>query len=554
MAVEASSQSTRRIPDVVRRILTKRGMPDENLESFLYPSYSAGLHDPYLLTDMTIAVDRIELAAKRGQKVAVYGDYDIDGITASCVMLEALLACGIEARCYIPDRFEEGYGINQEALAGLKEDGIQLVISVDCGITSVNEARWARDNGIDLIITDHHSVPDDIPDALAVINPKRPGDNYPYADLAGVGVAFKVACALQIRTGMPKVGHEKWWLDLVAMGTICDVVPLVGENRLLATYGLKVLRKSRRSGIEALAAICGLEMGRIEAHHLGYMLGPRMNAAGRLKHAMRSVELLQTADISRAHEIALELDELNKERRLDQDRIIREAEEMAEPYLQDPVLVLADAGWSHGVVGIVASSLVEKYKRPVIVAQILGETTKGSARSVPGFNMVEALRSNEKLLTKFGGHFFAAGCTFETIHLEALRRGMCEYYVSSSIGELPVAVEIVDVELRSLADVSLSMIDDIGLMEPFGSGNPTPKVSISNLIVKNLRTVGKENKHLRIVFSDESGRSLTGIGFGLRSRYANLHEGDKVVAIGELNKNEWMGIQSPQLIIRELLI
>jgi single-stranded-DNA-specific exonuclease len=279
-----------------------------------------------------------------------------------------------------------------------------------------------------------------------------------------------------------------------------------------------------------------------------------MNAAGRLKHAMRSVELLRTADGSRAREIALELDELNKERRLDQDRIFREAEVLAEQYATDPVLVLADPGWSHGVVGIVASSLVEKYKKPVVVAQVLGTTTKGSARSVAGFNMVEALRANETLLLKFGGHFFAAGCTFATENIDALRLGMCEHYKSSQAGDIATPVEIVDLELSGLADVNLPIIDAMSLMEPFGSGNPTPKVSISDLQIKNLRSVGKDNKHLRVVFSDESGRTITGIGFGLCSRYAYLREGDTVVALGELNKNEWMGVQSPQLIIREMIV
>jgi single-stranded-DNA-specific exonuclease len=552
MLAETASIKDQDIPQLIAEILAGRGMSSEQMVDFLYPQYEKGLHDPYLLTDMDLAVERIVLAAEKNQPVVVYGDYDIDGITASCVMLESLEALGIDARSYIPDRFEEGYGINQEALAQIMTDGAQLVISVDCGITSVKEALWAKEHGLDLVITDHHAVPEVIPQAIAVINPKRPNDLYPFKDLAGVGVAFKLASALQQKLGKPAIGQEKWWLDLVALGTVCDVVPLVGENRVLASFGLKVMRRTRRLGLKELATVGGIDINRVNAHHLGYVLGPRMNAAGRLQHAMRSVELLRTADMLRARTIAAELDELNQQRRHDQEVIFVEANQIAEAFAQDPVLVLSGSNWSHGVVGIVASKLVEKWHKPVLLAQNLGENTKGSARSVPGFNMVDALRANAHLLTKFGGHYFAAGYTFPSERLQDLRDGLNEFYGSINMDDQKLPVVEPDIQLSDLSSINMEFLEVLERLEPFGSGNPQPTVVVHGLSIYEVRKIGADSKHLRLGFSDESGRRLTGIGFGLSALYPAVKEGHIVTATGELNKNEWRGAITPQLIVRAL--
>jgi single-stranded-DNA-specific exonuclease len=552
MLAETAPIKDQSIPQLIREILAGRGMSDDQMLDFLYPRYESGLHDPYLLTDMELAVDRIILAAEKNQPVVVYGDYDIDGITASCVMLESLEALGIDARSYIPDRFEEGYGINQEALAQILADGVQLVISVDCGITSVKEALWAKEHGLDLVITDHHAVPEVIPQAIAVINPKRLNDRYPFKDLAGVGVAFKLGCALQQKMGKPAIGQEKWWLDLVALGTVCDVVPLIGENRVLASFGLKVMRRTRRLGLKELATVGGIDINRVNAHHLGYVLGPRMNAAGRLQHAMRSVELLRTADMLRARTIAGELDELNQQRRHDQEVIFVEANQIAEAFAQDPVLVLSGSNWSHGVVGIVASKLVEKWHKPVLLAQNLGENTKGSARSVPGFNMVDALRANAHLLTKFGGHYFAAGYTFPSERLQDLRDGLNEFYGSINMDDQKLPVVEPDIQLSDLSSINMEFLEVLERLEPFGSGNPQPTVVVHGLSIYEVRKIGADSKHLRLGFSDESGRRLTGIGFGLSALYPAVKEGHIVTATGELNKNEWRGAITPQLIVRAL--
>jgi single-stranded-DNA-specific exonuclease len=536
------------IPEVIAKVLESRGMGRDEMVTFLYPQYEHDMHDPYLMLDMNLAVDRIGIARQKGERVAIYGDYDIDGITASAVMLESLGALGIIAESYIPDRFEEGYGINQEALASLKERGFDLVISVDCGITSVKEAAWAKDNGLDLIITDHHSVPENIPEAIAVINPNRPGDPYPFKALAGVGVAFKLAQALQTRFGLPAKGQEKWMLDLVALGTVCDVVPLVGENRVLASFGLKVMRQTRRVGLRELALVGRTIPADLTSYHLGFVLGPRMNAAGRLEHAARSLELMMTDDVARARAIAEELDYLNDKRKADQKHIFEQASILAEKYIDDPILFVSGTDWSHGVVGIVASKLVEKYHKPVLVAQEMGEMTKGSARSVPGFNLVEALRSTPELFTKFGGHYFAAGYTLPTANIEGLRVALNTYATKHPADPYSDTINV-EIELNDLKEVEWDLLRSIEMMEPFGSGNARPNLRIADLRLVEVKAIGQDKSHLRINVADQKQRRLAGIGFGMAKTYSELKSGDYVDIIGHLNKNEYNGSATIQVMI-----
>ncbi|HSX02790.1 MAG TPA: single-stranded-DNA-specific exonuclease RecJ [Candidatus Saccharimonadia bacterium] len=556
-----NAATTSPVPEIVARILAGRGVPAEAVADFLHPKYDEHLHDPYLLSDMMPAVERIVAAVEAGEQVVVYGDYDIDGITASAIMLETLAALGLTtARSYIPDRFEEGYGINAAALEQLQAAGAQLVISVDCGITSVAEAEWAREHGLDLIITDHHAVPAVLPEAIAVVNPKRPGDEYPFKDLCGAGVAFKVAQALQLRTGRPAAGHEKWLLDLVALGTVCDVVDLVGENRVLAHYGLQVMRRTRRVGLRALAAVGGVDIAQITAQQLGFVLGPRMNAAGRLEHAARALELVMTADEGRALAIAEELEVLNRQRRTDQDAAVKAAEAMATArqaeraaagQTDEPVLVLAHADWSHGIVGIVASKLVEKWHKPVLVAQVMGEVTKGSARSTGTFNMVEGLRANADLLTKFGGHFYAAGYTLPTERLDDLRAGLCAYYEASAADTTPPVVEA-EARFADLADLNWSLYEQLQLLEPYGAANPVPVLELAGLVAASLSKIGQEGAHLRLSLRDSGGRNLAAIGFGLAVKHPQLAEGQSVTVLGQLNKNEFRGNSTLQLVISDI--
>lgn len=543
----------RPIPLVVQQILSGRGMAPAEMEAFLYPDYDHHLHDPFLLTDMEPAVARIMLAAKNGERVAVYGDYDIDGITASAVLIETLAHLGLQATSYIPDRFEEGYGINLEALVKLKNDGFKLVISVDCGITSVSEAAWARINGLDLIITDHHSVPDVIPEAIAVINPKQPGDIYPFKDLAGVGVAFKLAQALQQRSGKPEAGQEKWLLDLVALGTVCDIVGLVGENRVLVSWGLKVMARTRRPGLRALALVGGVEISRIDAGHLGFVLGPRMNAAGRLEHAARSLELVLTSDASRAAEIASELDRLNQTRRATQASAFAAADAMAAKYAGDPVLVLADSDWNHGIVGIVASKLVDKWHKPTLVMQKMGPNTKGSARSTSGFNMVDGLRAVSHHLTKFGGHYYAAGYSLPTDQIDELRVDLNAYFAEAGHSQSERPVAQAEITLAGLGEASQGLFGDLALLRPYGAMNPQPLFGLSKLTIVRAERMGADKRHYRLKLSDEQGVTAEAVGFGLVERLPNLAVGQRVRACLQLNTNEWQGRTQLQLNLVELI-
>ncbi len=534
-------------PRLIQAVLKRRGFTSKAaITKFINPDYALDLHDPFQLTDMDKAVERIEQAIKLGQKVAVYGDYDIDGLTATTLLTEWLRALGLEVVPYIPDRFEEGYGINQAALEQLKKGGSKLVISVDCGITAVKEAAWAKAAGLDLIITDHHAVPVELPDALAVINPKRADDGYPFKDLAGVGVAFKLAQALQQKLGRPEKGQEKWLLDLVALGTVCDCVNLMGENRALAKYGLIVLNKTRRVGLKALAEVASVAPGTLSSYHLGFVLGPRLNAAGRLEAATTSLDLLLTADEKAAKQLALKLDELNQARRADQDRIFAEADKLAENYADDPVLVLADAGWSHGIVGIVASKLMEKWRKPALVLQIMDASTKGSGRSLGGFNLIDNLKALPVPFTKLGGHMYAAGFTLPTDQIDALRTALVERFTAEDLAE--DRQEKWRPEARDLTELDQALYDFLQRMEPFGTGNPKPEFIVRKLKLVTASLVGNGQKHLKVRLCDEGGRTIEGIAFGVGAD-SSYKPGQKVEVRGFLSHNDFGGRNQLELVI-----
>jgi len=536
---------------LVRDILAKRGYENsEEVVAFLNPNYDEQLHDPFLMKDMQPAVVRILEAVEKKQSIVIYGDYDIDGITASTVMVETIRNLGHEARSYIPDRFEEGYGINLDALQKLKSEGTDLVITVDCGITSVKEIEWANENGLDIVITDHHSVPETIPEAIAVLNPKQSNCEYPFKDLAGVGVAFKLAQALQLSTDKPEPGHEKWLLDVVALGTVCDVVTLVGENRVLASFGLKVMNKTRRVGLKALAEVSGVEMGKITSYTLGFMFGPRMNAAGRLEHAAKSLELMLTDDGPKARQIAQELDSLNKQRQSEQARIVKEAKAMAEQYTDDPVLVLASSDWSHGIVGIAASKVAESVGKPTLIMQILDDKAKGSARSYGGFNLIDALRKGDDLFIKYGGHAFAAGYTISVDKLDDLRARLNQHFLEVE-GELLGQVVDRDVDLEDLTLVDWDLYNSLVTLEPFGNGNRQPSMYLPNMTISDMRWVGSDGRHAKLTLSDGS-KSISGIGFGLLDSVPDLVAGQQVSILAHIDRNDFNGNSTLQLVVRDI--
>ena len=548
--MEAQSRTHPQLPPLIRDLLRKRGLTDPAaIAAFLAPDYASGLGDPALMTDMNKAVARILKAAKQGEKVAVYGDYDIDGIASTTLMLELLQLQGLQPLTYIPDRYDEGYGIHIKALEELQQQGVTLVVSVDCGITSLAEAAWAKEHGLDLVITDHHDVLPEIPAAVAVVNPKRLGDTYPFKDLAGVGVVFALARALQHKTGLPAVGQEKWWLDLVALGTVCDVMPLVGENRTLVSFGLVVLRKTRRVGLVALAQSAGLELADIKAYHLGFMFGPRLNAAGRLEHANYSLELVLTKDPVEAQALAFQLEEMNHQRQLVQERIMQEADAAAEAYSTDPVLVLADASWQHGVVGIVASKLAEKWQKPTLVLQIMDDQAKGSGRSAGGYNLIDGLRSRADLFTRLGGHHFAAGFTLPVENIDELRTTLNAHYLEVEPELAPTSQREADIQINDSADINWDLYNSLSLLEPYGNANPEPVFGLGKLKIIEVTAVGKTKQHLKLKLASEAGTIHDAIGFGLTEKYPNVKAGQAIGVLCYLQKNDFQDRSSLQLVL-----
>jgi len=420
------------MPGVIDQILASRKLADAATraafcEPHLHTRYTAHKHDPFLLPDMQAAVDRIVKAKENGEFIYIYGDYDIDGLTATTILLEAFAKFGLRREAFIPNRFTDGYGLNKEAMRTLKDRGAQLIVTVDCGSLSHAEIELANSLGMDVIVTDHHSVADTMPPAVATINPKRIDHVYPFKDLAGCGVAFKLVQALQTKLdGLPD-GHEKLLLDLVAFGTVCDVVTLLDENRANVFCGLEVMRQMRRPAFRALAAIADVRPEKINARTLGFMFGPRLNAAGRLETAQHSLDLLTATDPMQALEIAQKLDAMNIKRRADQDKIFKAALAQAEQFKDDPVLVLSGTEWSHGIIGIVAAKILERHFKPTFVLEEMGEEAKGSARSFGDFSAVEAIRFADQWLIKGGGHKLAAGVTMRTENINNFRQAVNDF-------------------------------------------------------------------------------------------------------------------------------
>ncbi len=526
------------------RILAARGLSGDTAKDFLQPDYDKK-YDPFLLPDMEKAVDRIVLAHERQEKVTIYGDYDIDGLTATTVMLDGLAAFGFKnVDAFIPNRFVEGYGLTIDAVETIAAQGTKLIITVDCGSLSHKEIARANKLGVDVVVTDHHNVSDIQPEAIAVVNPKRKDHKYPFIDLAGVGVAFKLVQALQTRLPGLAPGAEKWMLDLVALGTVCDVVSLKDENRINVFWGLQVLRKTRRPGLRALMAVAKVEPESLNSRSLGFALGPRMNAAGRLETARHALDMLLATDNQLAYEKAEQLDTLNQARRGDQSNILKEATLQAEMYRDLPVLVLSGADWNHGIVGIVAAKLVEKYQKPTYVLQEMGETSKGSARSFGGFSAVEAIRAADDIILKGGGHTLAAGVTLPTANIEAFRKRVNEFYKSLNLtNQAQLLLPKEDVLIDDFSEVNEEFVVQLAKLEPFGSGNPEPILKINNVTVIDQRRMGSDNQHVKLEVKDSLGRRLQMLAFGAPAHFF-AEPGEVVTVVFQPTLNEWNGRRS----------
>jgi single-stranded-DNA-specific exonuclease len=546
------------------QILKSRGITGEVRDAFLSPVYEAG-HDPFLLPDMAKAVDRLVSARESQEHITIYGDYDIDGLTATTVLMEAFRQFGFRnIETFIPNRFVEGYGMTIDAVERIAATGATLIVTVDCGSLSEKEIVRAKELGVDVIVTDHHNVALVQPPAVAVINPKRLLQDYPkrydklrlvrqeakkplypFLDLPGVGVAFKLVQALQSRLDGLPYGQEKWLLDLVALGTVCDVVTLVDENRAHVYWGLKVLSKTRRPGLKALMAVSRVEPEKVNARSLGFALGPRMNAAGRLETAVHAQEMLMAEDGMTALEKAHLLDEMNTERRATQDKIYAAAVQQAEGLKNHNVLVVSHPDWSHGIIGIVAAKLLEKYKKPTYVLQEMGAESKGSARSYGDFSAADAIRASDDLITKGGGHKLAAGVTLPTANIEAFRTRVNEYFASLNLPPqqlllLPKA----DVTIDTFNGVDEQLIEDLLRMEPFGSGNPEPILKLSAGTVRDVRKMGAEAQHLKLDIVDSAGKSLHMVAFNADELWLDIAPGEQVAVWFQPIVNEWRGSRS----------
>ena len=528
------------------RILTARGLTTRAArEAFLQPDYTAVKHDPFLLPDMKKAVARLKQAREQGEKIVIYGDYDIDGLSATALLLDAFGKFGFEGvDAFIPNRFVEGYGMTIGAVDKVRDMGADLIVTVDTGSLCHTEIAYAASLGIDTVVTDHHNVAETPPPSVAAVNPKFPGHTYPFRDLCGAGVAFKLVQALQTELdGLPD-GYEKWLLDLVALGTVCDIVTLADENRANVYWGLEVLKKQQRPGLKALMVVAGIEPGQVNARHLGFGLGPRMNAAGRLETAQHALDMLTARDGLAALEASEKLEELNGKRRGIQDAIFEEACVQAEKLADDRVLVVSSDGWNHGVIGIVASKLVEKYKKPVFIIGERGEKATGSARSFGDFSAADAVRAADDIIIKGGGHGAAAGVTLETERINDFRRRVNEFYDSLQLTNqerylLPRA----DVEIDDFSEINEELVANLAKMEPFGNGNPEPVLKITAASVLSMRRMGADGQHVKLALRDKNGKVLQMLAFNAPEEFFR-EPGDEVAVWFQPTVNEWQGVRT----------
>lgn len=536
-------------PPILAQILFNRGLgTDADARAFLraQPNFD---NDPFQMTGMRPAVDRIQYALQHNEPIAIYGDYDVDGVTATALMVEAMQKLGANVRGYIPNRFEEGYGLNKEALDSLKADGVKLVITVDCGIRSPDEALHARTIGLDLIISDHHHPDgDSLPPALAVINPKQHGDMYPDKDLAGVGIAYKIAEALA--TLYTDSLNLTDLLDLVALGTVADLAPLVGENRVLVRKGLRQLRETKRQGLFSLASVAELKIDKVTAGSIGFMLGPRLNASGRLESALASFELLTTTDFMRAGQLAQQLDVQNKQRQAITRTMQQQAEELA--LGEDPeslLLFAAHAEFNPGVVGLAASRLTETYYRPSVVAAQGPEETRGSCRSIPEFHITDALDQCKDLLVRHGGHAAAAGFTVKNELLPELVARLKQIAKEKLEGKDLRQTLTADMEV-SLPEINFEVLKHLQYVEPTGYGNPDAVFVSRDVKVKSSRTVGADGKHLKLSVTDADGSYFDCIGFRLGHWQKSMPP--RVDLLYTLEANEWNGRTTLQLNLKDI--
>lgn len=543
---------------LILALLGQRGLStSEEIREFLFPEYEKGIHDPFLFREMEKAVVRIDQAKEKKEKVIIFGDYDADGITASAILKKTLDELGLDSAIYIPDKDKEGYGMNEKAVMQFAKDKVKLIITVDCGIANFQEVELAGQKGMDVIIVDHHHIPKNIPKAFATINQNIKEETYPFQELAGVGTVFKLVQALYEKFLPEKKEQLKWLLDLVAIGTIADCVPLVGENRILAKYGLLVLSKTRNVGLKEV-----FQVGRIQidennvpdSQKVAFQIAPRINAAGRMDHANIALYLIMEPNPAKAREFALELEAKNQERQKVTGIIFEEVKKVAEVMFKEKKFIFASgAHFPSGILGLVAGKVADRFNKPTAIFQEKEGECKGSFRSIPEINIIEMIEQCAELLERFGGHSQAAGVSVKKENMGAFFEKM-EKMISAQLGDkTPVPELEIDLEVQP-KEIDFELAEGLQKMEPFGEGNEKPVFLMKKLIVENIKLVGNGEKHLKLQLraQDGSPKIFEAIGFGLAEDNLHLEEGNAVDAVFTLGVDEWNGNKKIQLELIDL--
>lgn len=532
---------------VIGKIIVNRHVVnDEDVRIFITPTRD-DFHDPFLFKGMDIAVDRIIKAINNKEKILIYGDYDVDGITSTTVLKKYLMDRGITVDTYIPNRLHEGYGLNKNAIDTIKERNIDLIITVDCGISAIEEVDYAINLGMDVIVTDHHEVGDKLPNALAVIDAKRKDNTYPFRSLAGVGVVFKLIQALSIKLEIKPEEYLKY-LDLVCVGTISDIVPLEGENRTIAKLGLMLIKVTRNLGLRELIKSSGYK--EIDSNTISFGVAPRINACGRMGHEEEALKLFLAEDLESATKITKELNEYNTLRQSTEKAIYEDAVQQIEKNHLDEnnSIVLGGKGWHHGVIGIVSSKVTDKYYKPSILLSFEDDIAKGSGRSVPGFDLYEGLTKCEDLLEKYGGHSMAVGLTLKKENLEKFKERFEQIAKEKNIKEL-VPIIYIDDELK-LKDINMDLVKSLSILEPFGEANKVPLFLIKNLKIDSIRALS-EGRHLKLTLRDENF-VINAIGFELGYLAEEYRIGDRIDVVGTLEINSFNGFSSIQINMKDI--
>ena len=536
------------VPELLATVLVNRGIVDEDeIRVFLNPTRN-DFHDPYLMPDMEIAVERILKAIKNQEKVIIYGDYDVDGITSITVLKKFLKTCGLEVDYYIPNRLNEGYGLNKNAIDKIKEGGYTLIITVDCGISAIEEITYANELGIETIVTDHHEPLDELPPAIAVVDLKRKDSNtYPFKSLAGCGVVFKVTQALGMKLGMEEKEYLKY-LDIVCVGTISDIVPLVDENRVIAKLGLRLVEVTKNPGLKALLKASGYKQ--VNSNTISFGIAPRINACGRMGYEEEALKLFLTENLVEASRITEKLNQYNRDRQEIEKNIYEEAIKMIEKEPEEKsAIVLGSDNWHHGVIGIVSSKITEMYFKPSVLICFEGEEGKGSGRSIPGFDLHEALVKHSEYLEKYGGHEMAVGLSLKRENFDKFKKAFENYVDEKDISDI---VPIIDIDKQiELKDVDYQVVKQLDLLEPFGEANRRPVFVYKNLKIDSIRALS-DGKHLKLTLKDGNA-IVNAIGFNLGHLSKEYMIGDKIDVAGTLELNSFNGRETVQINVKDIM-